>query len=139
MVSTDYDTRIVVFRTLTFEDVMSVLDRESSAGRECPFVQWWPDSLNSFARASAAGVKISYGRLTSIELAEDRRDRSIALDLGIPPASGLHSREQRAKRAQRSGFRGCRASVVRAGGLLHGTRDEWALSIVHGRRHNLTK
>ncbi len=92
-VSTDYDTSDrLYFEPLTFEDVMSVLDKERSAGAEVQcLVQFGGQTpLKLALPLQAAGIAIMGTSPDSIDLAEDRQRFSKLLwDLGIPqPASG---------------------------------------------------
>jgi carbamoyl-phosphate synthase large subunit len=109
-VSTDYDTTDrLYFEPLTFEDVMSVIDRESSAGGDVScLVQFGGQTPLKLALAlQAAGVRILGTSPDSIDLAEDRRRFAQLLwDLGIPqPASGTAtSREEAREAAQKIGF-----------------------------------
>ena len=109
-VSTDYDTTDrLYFEPLTFEDVMSVIERESSAGGDVAcFVQFGGQTPLKLSLAlQAAGVKILGTSPDSIDLAEDRRRFAQLLwDLGIPqPASGTAtSREEAREAAQKIGF-----------------------------------
>jgi carbamoyl-phosphate synthase large subunit len=109
-VSTDYDTTDrLYFEPLTFEDVMSVIDRESTAGGDVScLVQFGGQTPLKLSLAlQAAGVKILGTSPDSIDLAEDRRRFAQLLwDLGIPqPASGTAtSREEAREAAQKIGF-----------------------------------
>jgi carbamoyl-phosphate synthase large subunit len=109
-VSTDYDTTDrLYFEPLTFEDVMSVIDRESSVGADVAcLVQFGGQTpLKLSLSLQAAGVKILGTSPDSIDLAEDRRRFAQFLwDLGIPqPASGsATSREEAREAAMRIGF-----------------------------------
>jgi carbamoyl-phosphate synthase large subunit len=109
-VSTDYDTTDrLYFEPLTFEDVMSVIERESSAGADVScLVQFGGQTPLKLSLAlQAAGVKILGTSPDSIDLAEDRRRFTELLwDLGIPqPASGTAtSREEAREAAQKIGF-----------------------------------
>jgi carbamoyl-phosphate synthase large subunit len=109
-VSTDYDTTDrLYFEPLTFEDVMSVIDRESTAGGEVScLVQFGGQTPLKLSLAlQAAGVNILGTSPDSIDLAEDRRRFAQLLwDLGIPqPASGTAtSREEAREAAQKIGF-----------------------------------
>jgi carbamoyl-phosphate synthase large subunit len=92
-VSTDYDTTDrLYFEPLTFEDVMSVIEKERSAGAEVVcLVQFGGQTpLKLALPLQAAGVTMIGTSPDSIDLAEDRRRFSQLLwDLGIPqPASG---------------------------------------------------
>ena len=109
-VSTDYDTTDrLYFEPLTFEDVMSVIDRESTGGGEVAcLVQFGGQTPLKLSLAlQAAGVTILGTSPDSIDLAEDRRRFSQLLwDLGIPqPASGTAtSRDEAREAAQKIGF-----------------------------------
>ncbi|HET9467868.1 MAG TPA: carbamoyl-phosphate synthase large subunit [Vicinamibacterales bacterium] len=109
-VSTDYDTTDrLYFEPLTFEDVMSVIDRETTGGGEVAcLVQFGGQTpLKLSLDLQAAGVKILGTSPDSIDLAEDRRRFSQLLwDLGIPqPASGTAtSRDEAREVAQQIGF-----------------------------------
>jgi carbamoyl-phosphate synthase large subunit len=109
-VSTDYDTTDrLYFEPLTFEDVMSVIDRESSAGGDVAcLVQFGGQTPLKLALSlQAAGVKILGTSPDSIDLAEDRRRFAQLLwDLGIPqPASGTAtSREEAREVAAKVGY-----------------------------------
>jgi carbamoyl-phosphate synthase large subunit len=109
-VSTDYDTTDrLYFEPLTFEDVMSVIERETSGGGEVAcLVQFGGQTpLKLSLPLQAAGVKILGTSPDSIDLAEDRRRFAQLLwDLGIPqPASGTAtSREEAREAAEKIGF-----------------------------------
>ncbi len=109
-VSTDYDTTDrLYFEPLTFEDVMSVIDRENTAGGDVScLVQFGGQTPLKLSLAlQAAGVRILGTSPDSIDLAEDRRRFAQLLwDLGIPqPASGTAtSREEAREAAQKIGF-----------------------------------
>jgi carbamoyl-phosphate synthase large subunit len=109
-VSTDYDTTDrLYFEPLTFEDVMSVIERESSAGADVAcLVQFGGQTpLKLSLSLQAAGVRILGTSPDSIDLAEDRRRFAQLLwDLGIPqPASGTAtSREEAREAAHKIGF-----------------------------------
>jgi carbamoyl-phosphate synthase large subunit len=109
-VSTDYDTTDrLYFEPLTFEDVMSVIEREASAGGEVScLVQFGGQTPLKLSLAlQNAGVKIIGTSPDSIDLAEDRRRFAQLLwDLGIPqPASGTAmSREEAREVAATIGF-----------------------------------
>ena len=109
-VSTDYDTTDrLYFEPLTFEDVMSVIDRETTGGGDVAcLVQFGGQTPLKLSLAlQAAGVKILGTSPDSIDLAEDRRRFAQLLwDLGIPqPASGTAtSREEAREAAQKIGF-----------------------------------
>jgi carbamoyl-phosphate synthase large subunit len=92
-VSTDYDTTDrLYFEPLTFEDVMSVIEKEQSAGGDVAcLVQFGGQTpLKLALPLQEAGVTILGTSPDSIDLAEDRQRFSKLLwDLGIPqPASG---------------------------------------------------
>ena len=109
-VSTDYDTTDrLYFEPLTFEDVMSVIDREATGGGDVAcLVQFGGQTPLKLSLAlQAAGVKILGTSPDSIDLAEDRQRFSQLLwDLGIPqPASGTAtSRDEAREAAQKIGF-----------------------------------
>ncbi len=109
-VSTDYDTTDrLYFEPLTFEDVMSVIDREATGGGDVScLVQFGGQTPLKLSLAlQAAGVRILGTSPDSIDLAEDRRRFSQLLwDLGIPqPASGTAtSRDEAREAAQKIGF-----------------------------------
>jgi carbamoyl-phosphate synthase large subunit len=108
-VSTDYDTTDrLYFEPLTFEDVMSVIERERSKGDVACLVQFGGQTPLKLSLAlQAADVKILGTSPDSIDLAEDRRRFAQLLwDLGIPqPASGTAtSREEARDVAQKIGF-----------------------------------
>ncbi|MCM3881649.1 MAG: carbamoyl-phosphate synthase large subunit [Vicinamibacterales bacterium] len=109
-VSTDYDTTDrLYFEPLTFEDVMSVIEREASAGGDVAcLVQFGGQTPLKLSLAlQAAGVRILGTSPDSIDLAEDRRRFAQFLwDLGIPqPASGsATSREEAREAAAKIGF-----------------------------------
>jgi carbamoyl-phosphate synthase large subunit len=109
-VSTDYDTTDrLYFEPLTFEDVMSIIDRESTGGGDVAcLVQFGGQTPLKLSLAlQAAGVKILGTSPDSIDLAEDRQRFSQLLwDLGIPqPASGTAtSRDEAREAAQKIGF-----------------------------------
>jgi carbamoyl-phosphate synthase large subunit len=92
-VSTDYDTADrLYFQPLTFEDVMSVIETERSAGAEVScLVQFGGQTPLKLALAlQAAGVEVLGTSPDSIDLAEDRkRFAALLSSLDIPqPASG---------------------------------------------------
>ena len=109
-VSTDYDTTDrLYFEPLTFEDVMSVIEREATGGGDVAcLVQFGGQTPLKLSLAlQAAGVRILGTSPDSIDLAEDRRRFSQLLwDLGIPqPASGTAtSRDEAREAAQQIGF-----------------------------------
>jgi carbamoyl-phosphate synthase large subunit len=92
-VSTDYDTADrLYFEPLTFEDVMSIVERERDGNPDVScIVQFGGQTPLKLALAlQEAGVKILGTSPDSIDLAEDRqRFAQLLWDLGIPqPASG---------------------------------------------------
>ncbi len=109
-VSTDYDTADrLYFEPLTFEDVMSVIEREQSAGGQVSCVVQFGGQtpLKLALDLQEAGVNILGTSPDSIDLAEDRQRFSQLLwDLGVPqPASGTAvSREQAREVAERIGY-----------------------------------
>jgi carbamoyl-phosphate synthase large subunit len=109
-VSTDYDTTDrLYFEPLTFEDVMSVIERESTAGGDVACVVQFGGQtpLKLSLALQNAGVKIIGTSPDSIDLAEDRRRFAQFLwDLGIPqPASGnATSRAEAREAASKIGF-----------------------------------
>ncbi|HEY7447770.1 MAG TPA: carbamoyl-phosphate synthase large subunit, partial [Vicinamibacterales bacterium] len=101
-VSTDYDsTDRLYFEPLTFEDVMSIIARESDGGGEVAcLVQFGGQTPLKLALAlQEAGVKILGTSPDSIDLAEDRqRFAQLLWDLGIPqPASGTATSPEEAR------------------------------------------
>src|SRR4029079_3968751 len=91
-VSTDYDTADrLYFQPLTFEDVMAVIETESSVGAKIScVVQFGGQTPLKLALAlQSAGVRILGTSPDSIDLAEDRKRFSALLEsLAItPPAS----------------------------------------------------
>ncbi len=109
-VSTDYDTTDrLYFEPLTFEDVMSVIEKEASGGGDVAcLVQFGGQTpLKLSLSLQEAGVKILGTSPDSIDLAEDRRRFAQLLwDLGIPqPSSGTAtSREEAREVASTVGF-----------------------------------
>ncbi|MGA8183716.1 MAG: carbamoyl-phosphate synthase large subunit [Terriglobia bacterium] len=88
-VSTDYDTSDrLYFEPLTFEDVMSIVDKEKPAGVIVQFGGQTP--LNLARQLKAAGVPIIGTSPESINLAEDRKHfGKLLMDLDIPqPENG---------------------------------------------------
>ncbi len=128
-VSTDYDSSDrLYFEPLTFEDVMSIVTRESAGGGEVAcLVQFGGQTPLKLSLAlQAAGVRILGTSPDSIDLAEDRRRFAQLLwDLGIPqPASGTAtSREEAREVAARVTF----PVVVRPSYVLGGR----AMAIVY--------
>ncbi|MFI5177075.1 MAG: carbamoyl-phosphate synthase large subunit [Vicinamibacterales bacterium] len=89
-VSTDYDTvDRLYFEPLTFEDVMAIIDRESSAGADvaCVVQYGGQTPLKLALPLQDAGVRIIGTSPDSIDLAEDReRFAKLLEDLEIPQA-----------------------------------------------------
>ena len=101
-VSTDYDTADrLYFQPLTFEDVMSVVETERSAGGDVScLVQFGGQTPLKLALAlQEAGVKILGTSPDSIDLAEDRRRfAGLLSELNITqPASGTATSRQEAR------------------------------------------
>ncbi|MCA1584186.1 MAG: carbamoyl-phosphate synthase large subunit, partial [Acidobacteria bacterium] len=109
-VSTDYDTSDrLYFEPLTFEDVMTVIEREREGNPDVScVVQFGGQTPLKLALAlQEAGVEIRGTSPDSIDLAEDRqRFAQLLWDLGIPqPASGsATSKEEAREVAARIGF-----------------------------------
>ncbi|MGE0043638.1 MAG: carbamoyl-phosphate synthase large subunit [Vicinamibacterales bacterium] len=128
-VSTDYDTSDrLYFEPLTFEDVMTVVERERQGNPDVScVVQFGGQTPLKLALAlQAAGVPIRGTSPDSIDLAEDRqRFNQLLWDLGIPqPASGTAiSRDEAREIAARIGF----PVVVRPSYVLGGR----AMAIVY--------
>src|SRR3989441_2251123 len=128
-VSTDYDTADrLYFQPLTFEDVMSVIETEASAGGDVTcLVQFGGQTPLKLALAlQDAGVKMLGTSPDSIDLAEDRqRFAALLSSLGInQPASGTATSRQEARDvAARIGF----PVVVRPSYVLGGR----AMAIVY--------
>jgi carbamoyl-phosphate synthase large subunit len=101
-VSTDYDTADrLYFQPLTFEDVMSVIDTERSAGADVScLVQFGGQTPLKLALAlQQAGVRILGTSPDSIDLAEDRkRFAALLSSMEITqPASGTATSRQEAR------------------------------------------
>ncbi len=128
-VSTDYDTADrLYFQPLTFEDVMSVIETERTAGGDVAcLVQFGGQTPLKLSLAlQEAGVKILGTSPDSIDLAEDRqRFSGLLQELDIPqPASGTAtSREEARQVAGSIGF----PVVVRPSYVLGGR----AMAIVY--------
>src|SRR4030095_4708435 len=90
-VSTDYDTvDRLYFEPLTFEDVMSVIEREKSAGGDvaCVVQYGGQTPLKLALSLQAAGVRILGTQPDSIDLAEDReRFSKLPWERGLPQAA----------------------------------------------------
>ncbi|MEZ5290438.1 MAG: carbamoyl-phosphate synthase large subunit [Vicinamibacterales bacterium] len=128
-VSTDYDTADrLYFEPLTFEDVMSVIERERDGHADVSVVVQFGGQtpLKLALPLQAAGVSIVGTSPDSIDLAEDRkRFAQLLWDLGIPqPASGTAVSRTEAREAAASiGF----PVVVRPSYVLGGR----AMAIVY--------
>src|SRR4029079_14578254 len=109
-VSTDYDTADrLYFQPLTFEDVMAVIETESSVGAKISCVVQFGGQtpLKLSLALQAAGVRILGTSPDSIDLAEDRkRFAAVLVRLALTqPASGTAtSRDEAREVAARSGF-----------------------------------
>ncbi|MCC7126727.1 MAG: carbamoyl-phosphate synthase large subunit, partial [Acidobacteria bacterium] len=109
-VSTDYDTADrLYFEPLTFEDVMSIIERERQGNPDVACVVQFGGQtpLKLALSLQEAGVSILGTSPDSIDLAEDRqRFAQLLWDLGIPqPASGTAtSRADAREVAARVGF-----------------------------------
>jgi carbamoyl-phosphate synthase large subunit len=125
-VSTDYDTSDrLYFESLTFEDVMEVIDKEKPRG---VIVQYGGQTPLKLARdLEAAGAPIIGTTPDSIDLAEDReRFQQLveSLNLKQPPNCTARSKEQALEMAGDVGY----PLVVRPSYVLGGR----AMEIVHG-------
>jgi carbamoyl-phosphate synthase large subunit len=101
-VSTDYDTvDRLYFEPLTFEDVYSIIERESEAGGDVSVVVQYGGQtpLKLSMPLHEAGVKILGTSPDSIDLAEDReRFAKLLWELGIPQApSGIATSPEEAR------------------------------------------
>jgi len=124
-VSTDYDTsNRLYFESLTFEDVMEIIDKENPKG---VIVQYGGQTPLKLARdLEAAGAPIIGTSPDSIDLAEDReRFQKLVEELGLkqPPNRTASSKEQALKRGSSVGY----PLVVRPSYVLGGR----AMEIVH--------
>ena len=124
-VSTDYDTSDrLYFESLTFEDVMEIIDIEKPEG---VIVQYGGQTPLKLARdLEAAGAPVIGTSPDSIDLAEDReRFQQLVEDLGLkqPPNSTARSKEEALKMAGTVGY----PLVVRPSYVLGGR----AMEIVH--------
>jgi carbamoyl-phosphate synthase large subunit len=132
-VSTDYDTSDrLYFESLTFEDVMEIIDKEKPKG---VIVQYGGQTPLKLARQlEAAGAPIIGTSPDSIDLAEDReRFQQLveSLDLKQPPNCTARSKEDALRMAADVGF----PLVVRPSYVLGGR----AMEVVHSeeyRRHH---
>ncbi|MDH4109488.1 MAG: carbamoyl-phosphate synthase large subunit [Gammaproteobacteria bacterium] len=125
-VSTDFDTSDrLYFESLTFEDVMEIIDREKPKG---VIVQYGGQTPLKLARdLEAAGAPIIGTSPDSIDLAEDReRFQKLVDRLGLrqPPNSTARSREEALSMGADVGY----PLVVRPSYVLGGR----AMEIVHG-------
>ena len=124
-VSTDYDTSDrLYFESLTFEDVMEIIDKEKPKG---VIVQYGGQTPLKLARdLEAAGAPIIGTSPDSIDLAEDReRFQALVENLGLkqPPNRTASSKEQALKLGSDVGY----PLVVRPSYVLGGR----AMEIVH--------
>jgi carbamoyl-phosphate synthase large subunit len=125
-VSTDYDTSDrLYFESLTFEDVMEIIDKEKPKG---VIVQYGGQTPLKLARQlEAAGAPIIGTSPDSIDLAEDReRFQKLVDDLELkqPPNCTARSKEDALRKAAGVGF----PLVVRPSYVLGGR----AMEVVHG-------
>ena len=124
-VSTDYDTSDrLYFESLTFEDVMEIIDKEQPKG---VIVQYGGQTPLKLARdLEAAGAPIIGTSPDSIDLAEDReRFQKLVEEIGLkqPPNRTANSKEQALERGSSVGY----PLVVRPSYVLGGR----AMEIVH--------
>ena len=124
-VSTDYDTSDrLYFESLTFEDVMEIIEKEQPKG---VIVQYGGQTPLKLARAlEAAGAPIVGTTPDSIDLAEDReRFQKLVEELGLeqPPNSTARSKEEALKLGSDVGY----PLIVRPSYVLGGR----AMEIVH--------
>ncbi len=125
-VSTDYDTSDrLYFESLTFEDVMEIIDKEKPEG---VIVQYGGQTPLKLARdLEAAGAPIIGTSPDSIDLAEDReRFQKLveSLQLKQPPNCTARNKEEALKRGADVGF----PLIVRPSYVLGGR----AMEVVHG-------
>jgi carbamoyl-phosphate synthase large subunit len=124
-VSTDYDTSDrLYFESLTFEDVMEIIENEKPKG---VIVQYGGQTPLKLARAlEAAGAPIVGTSPDSIDLAEDReRFQKLVADLGLeqPPNCTARSQEEALTLGSEVGY----PLIVRPSYVLGGR----AMEIVH--------
>ena len=124
-VSTDYDTSDrLYFESLTFEDVMEIIDKEKPKG---VIVQYGGQTPLKLARdLEAAGAPIIGTSPDSIDLAEDReRFQKLVEDLGLrqPPNRTASSKEQALRLGSEVGY----PLIVRPSYVLGGR----AMEVVH--------
>ncbi len=125
-VSTDYDTSDrLYFESLTFEDVMEIIDREQPNG---VIVQYGGQTPLKLARdLEAAGAPIIGTSPDSIDLAEDReRFQQLVENLGLtqPPNRTARSKEEALRMGADVGY----PLIVRPSYVLGGR----AMEVVHG-------
>ncbi len=125
-VSTDYDTSDrLYFESLTFEDVMEIIDLEKPQG---VIVQYGGQTPLKLARdLEAAGAPIIGTSPDSIDLAEDReRFMQLVEDLGLtqPPNCTARNKEEALRMGPTVGF----PLIVRPSYVLGGR----AMEVVHG-------
>jgi carbamoyl-phosphate synthase large subunit len=125
-VSTDYDTSDrLYFESLTFEDVMEVIDKEQPQG---VIVQYGGQTPLKLARAlEAAGAPVIGTSPDSIDLAEDReRFQQLVEDLGLkqPPNKVVRNTEEALAMGGDVGY----PLVVRPSYVLGGR----GMEVVHG-------
>ena len=125
-VSTDYDTSDrLYFESLTFEDVMEIIDKEQPQG---VIVQYGGQTPLKLARdLEAAGAPIIGTSPDSIDLAEDReRFQDLVEKLGLkqPPNCTARNKEEALKLGTDVGF----PLIVRPSYVLGGR----AMEVVHG-------
>ncbi len=125
-VSTDYDTSDrLYFESLTFEDVMEIIEKEKPKG---VIVQYGGQTPLKLARdLEAAGAPIIGTSPDSIDLAEDReRFLKLVDDLGLkqPPNCTARNKEEAVRLGSDVGF----PLIVRPSYVLGGR----AMEVVHG-------
>ncbi len=140
-VSTDYDSvDRLFFEPLTFEDVMSILDTERSAGAEVSVVVQFGGQtpLKLALPLQEAGVKIIGTSPDSIDLAEDRERFSALLnELQIPqPQNGMAvSKDEALEVARGIGYPVVvRPSYVLGGRAMAIVYDAGRARALHGQR-----
>jgi carbamoyl-phosphate synthase large subunit len=124
-VSTDYDTSDrLYFESLTFEDVMEIIEKEKPKG---VIVQYGGQTPLKLARElEAAGAPIIGSSPDSIDLAEDReRFQKLVDDLGLrqPPNCTARSKKEALEKGSGVGF----PLIVRPSYVLGGR----AMEVVH--------
>jgi len=124
-VSTDYDTSDrLYFESLTFEDVMEIIDKEKPKG---VIVQYGGQTPLKLARdLEAAGAPIIGTSPDSIDLAEDRerfQQLVVSLELKQPPNRTASSKEQALRLGTEVGY----PLIVRPSYVLGGR----AMEVVH--------